>query len=1129
MEPAQLDFSADDAATGFRLHRFEVFNWGTFDRRVWQIEPGGRNSLLTGDIGSGKSTLVDAVTTLLVPHQRIVYNKAAGAEGRERNLGSYVRGEFKSEQDQDTQSARAVALRDESSYSVLLGVFHNAGFDQKATLAQVFWFRPGQHTPEKFFVFAERPLGIKDDFSGFGDDILALKKRLRRRPGVQVFDHFKDYATRFRHLFGIQQEKALELFYQTVSMKSVGNLTDFVRNHMLERFDVESRIEALRRAFENLNRAHQAVVKAREQIERLRPLVGDGNRHAELVAGIERLTGCRDALEPWFAGHRVRLSDRLIARLERDTEVLGRRLETLQQEIRELRIRQDGLRLAIDDSGGRRLRDIDLEIARLDDERRRRHEQQGRYRDHAGALGMDVPKDEPAFVDAAGQAAGRRDALEAESRDLEARRTDLAVELRGLKDRGTELEDELESLRSRRSNIPRRSLEMRARLAEDLGLGEEALPFVGELLQVDGDELRWEGAIERLLHNFGLSLLVPEAHYAAVSRYVDQTRLRGRLVYYRVRDEQRRASGGEPKALYRKLRIRPDSAFYPWLESWLAGNFEHVCCERLQDFHRLPKAVTLQGQIKTGGRRHEKDDRHDIHDRSRYVLGWSNEDKVRALERQLDEVAGKIRQCAGASITLGRRIEACVRLRDHARDLLNVQHYREIHWQEVAAAIQTLQDEKRRIEESSDALHGLRAQLRIVEGGIQKKRDIVDERHREAGRLEDRLERARTERVEAAAHFDAWPRDGREAASATLDELHARFPETSELTLQNLDKQQSLLRRHIQVDIDKNAKGRDRVRDRLISAMQDYKRDYKPETQEVDAAVEALPEYAAMLSDLEGEGLPRHEARFRKMLREETIQGVAMFQARLDREQREIGDKIATINRSLREIEYSPGTYVRLRQDRTQDPEIRDFQSQLRQVLSGALDEEDLYTEAKFLQVKAVIDRFNGREGLVDLDRRWTRKVTDVRNWFAYSASERYREDDQEKEFYSDTAGKSGGQKEKLAYTILASALAYQFGLEWGETRSRSFRFVVIDEAFGRGSDESTRYALKLFEKLDLQLLIVTPLQKIHVIEEYINAVHFVHNEGGHDSIIRNLSVEEYREEKKRFATGTPGRATVVR
>ena len=110
-----------------------------------------------------------------------------------------------------------------------------------------------------------------------------------------------------------------------------------------------------------------------------------------------------------------------------------------------------------------------------------------------------------------------------------------------------------------------------------------------------------------------------------------------------------------------------------------------------------------------------------------------------------------------------------------------------------------------------------------------------------------------------------------------------------------------------------------------------------------------------------------------------------------------------------------------------------------------------------------------------------------MRNWFVFSASERWRSDDAEHENYSDSGGKSGGQKEKLAYTILAASLAYQFRLDWGAERSEAFRFVVIDEAFGRGSDESTRFALELFTRLGLQLLIVTPLQKIHVIEPYVS------------------------------------------
>ena len=139
-----------------------------------------------------------------------------------------------------------------------------------------------------------------------------------------------------------------------------------------------------------------------------------------------------------------------------------------------------------------------------------------------------------------------------------------------------------------------------------------------------------------------------------------------------------------------------------------------------------------------------------------------------------------------------------------------------------------------------------------------------------------------------------------------------------------------------------------------------------------------------------------------------------------------------------------------------------------------------------------------------------------MRNWFTFAASERDRDTGAEFEHYTDSDGKSGGQKEKLAYTILAASLAYQFGLEWGVERSRDFRFAVIDEAFGRGSDVSTRYALELFRKLGLQLLIVTPLQKVHVIEPYVNAIAYVENPTGAASRVHTLTIEEFRERQRR-------------
>jgi uncharacterized protein YPO0396 len=1113
-----LDFGGDEGLSGFRLRRFEVLNWGTFHQHVWRIEPDGRNALLTGDIGSGKSTLVDALTTLLVPHQKITYNKAAGAEGRERSLASYVRGEYKSEQDEATQGARAVALRDDNSYSVLLAWFYNEGFDQGATLAQVFWHKEGQRKPERFFVFAQIPLSIRQDFSDFGSDILDLRKRLRKQQGVEVIDRFKEYAGRFRRLFGIQQEKALDLFYQTVSMKSVGNLTDFVRNHMLERSEVEERIDKLRRDFDNLNSAHEAVLKAKDQITRLKPLVEEGERHDRQLREIETLSACRDALEPWFAEQRGRLTAERIVRLEGELGSTRRRLERLQGEMGELELKADTIKAGIEDSGGSRLRAIDQDIQRLEPLRRDRQAALAKYNGYCETVGLVAARDEDGFENNRQRAQELLAELTPRAEALNERKTDLAVDIRGLKDQGVELERELASLRGRKSNIPRRSLEIRSRMAEDLGVAATALPFVGELLQVAAEEQAWAGAAERLLHGFGLSLLVSEQHYNQVSRYVDRTHLKGRVVYYRTHKKVSRDKARElhPDALCRKLKIKPESPFYDWLETWLESRFDHVCCNEVTDFHRLPKAVTLQGQIKSGGRRHEKDDRHDLHDRSRYILGWSNRDKITALEQSLAGVAAAIADKGRQSQTLSGQIEQLELQRANANYLLNVERFEAIDWEAPGREIAALVQEKQEIEESSDRLKSLRSQLRIVTGAIEAKREKAAEAIGECGKLEERLENLAERQAGAEALAAVWNIQQRESLLPRLQALHGESG-GAEFTLHNLDKQQRDLRTHIQKEIDKIEQRRKRCNDRIIKWMQEYKGVYNNETAEVDAAIEALPEYRDMLTALEAEGLPRHEARFRQLLRDEAINGVQLFQARLDREQQAIGDKIDAINNSLREIEYNPGSYIILLKDPAQDAEIRDFRQQLRQLLSGALDEDQLYTEEKFLQVKEIIDRFNGREGMSDLDRRWTRKVTDVRNWFNFSASERWREDDSEREFYSDAAGKSGGQKEKLAYTILASALAYQFGLEWGSVRSRSFRFVVIDEAFGRGSDESTRYALELFRRLNLQLLIVTPLQKIHVIEDYIHAVHFVHNEGGKQSVIRNLTVEEYQREKSDY------------
>jgi uncharacterized protein YPO0396 len=1118
-ESLPLDFGADESLSGFRLQRLEVFNWGTFDGRVWTLRADGRNALLTGDIGSGKSTLVDAVTTLLVPAHRVAYNKAAGADARERTLRSYVLGHYKAARSDLGGAGRPVALRGPNSYSVILAVFRNAGYDQTVTLAQVFWLKDPAGQPLRLYAVAERELSIAGDFADFGTDIVKLRKRLRSG-GVVVEDSFPPYGALFRRHFGIHNEQALELFHQTVSMKSVGNLTDFVRSHMLEPFDVAPRLAALIAHFDDLNRAHEAVLKAQRQVALLQPLVADGERHAELAAAIEAQRAAREALQARFAVHKAALLDQRLQHLGEERSRQDNQVQRLATQQREQQAQERELRRAIADSGGDRLERLALEIARKDAEKRRRSDKAARYDELRQALGLLALHRAEDFLAQRALCTPLREAAAEREAELQNELNETGVFFAQGRQEHAELTQELASLKARRSNIDAQQIALRAALCLALKLDEALMPYAGELIQVRDDERDWEGAAERLLRSFGLSLLVPDAHYAAVSEWVDGTRLLGRLVYFRVRPGRKDLRGElpalHPDSMARKLAIKPDSPFYAWLERELAHRFDLACCTSADQFRREARAITRAGQIKGAGERHEKDDRHRIDDRSRYVLGWSNQAKIEALEAKAKVLQARLAEA-------GQRIAALQKGQQQARERLQaldkLEEYRdwtELDWRGSATELAALEDEKQRLEAASDVLKALAAQLGALEDALAETNTRLKEREAERARTLLKQEQALALRMATQQRLDAPDFATHARHFALIEGWRAEALREHTLSVESCDGREQDMRRWLQERIDADDKKLARLTEKIVRAMTEYKEAFKLDTLEVDASVAAAGEYRAMLAQLQADDLPRFVARFKELLNENTIREVAHFQSQLHRERETIKERVDRINESLTQIDYNPGRFIRLEGQATSDAEVRDFQTELRACTEGTLTGSDdaQYSEAKFLQVKRIIERFRGREGSAEADRRWAAKVTDVRQWFVFAASERWREDGSEHEHYADSGGKSGGQKEKLAYTILAASLAYQFGLEWGAVRSRSFRFVVIDEAFGRGSDESAEYGLRLFKQLNLQLLIVTPLQKIHIIEPFVANVGFVHNEDGSASKLRNLAIEDYRAER---------------
>ena len=124
------------------------------------------------------------------------------------------------------------------------------------------------------------------------------------------------------------------------------------------------------------------------------------------------------------------------------------------------------------------------------------------------------------------------------------------------------------------------------------------------------------------------------------------------------------------------------------------------------------------------------------------------------------------------------------------------------------------------------------------------------------------------------------------------------------------------------------------------------------------------------------------------------------------------------------------------------------------------------------------------------IDRNWRSLVLDVRLHVDFVARE-LDEDDVEVDVYRSGAGKSGGQRQKLAATCLAAALRYQLG---GQDRALPrFSTVFLDEAFDKADAEFTAMAMNIFKTFGFQMVVATPMKSVMTLEPFIGGACFVH------------------------------------
>ena len=1094
---------------GFRLSKLEIYNWGTFDGAVYRMQPNGTTTLLVGENGSGKSTVVDALLTLLVKPQTRNYNVAAGATKNERDERTYIRGAHDRTVGSDGRPQVQFLRSGQGHYTVLLACFQN-GQKKQFTLSQVLYLN-SEGGVERIYAYCDTERGILQDLGDL-ESSSGMARQLRER-GFETTTSYTQYFHWFQKKTGLRS-KAMDVFNQTVAVKDVQRLDSFIRQHMLERQPWNDRINKFLAHFNELSEAHQTLVRVRQQNELLKPIVAAGQVFRSKSMELDASRRLLQATPLYFQSARVTLLDPICSQWSQQIRHHLLEIERLDQVLERLRTDIVRLELTIEDAGGERLRQLPLAIEQAQQAATRKRAQRRSYEEFLLKAGIDSPlTSSEALQTIHIQTAERRRELSALREHRRKQASDLQYEMGRLTREWKDAQGELASLSQRQGNLPESLMAIRERLCHDLQLSPNNVPFAAELLEIPSEHREWEASIEQVLASFARSLLVAPEYYRRVAAYVESTRLidhRGRgqrLVYLQVapRGQQGKVEVSQG-SLAAKLHYR-QHPFQDWIKREVASRFDYLACDSIEQFQKATgPAMTKQRHVKSNAYRHEKDDRVAPDDRRNFVLGWDNHSKRTALQESLQRQGEELQGLRDREAKFQAEIDGIHSALEALDMIARVEIYDELDFARHEAEAAKLHNEQQKLEASNDVVRELRSQMAGLREQVARHQAERDQYLAQKTRLELDEQNGRQLLTRAQRELKKAEDDGGLIVAAEqFSALRERVGEA--LSLENMAMLPETFERSLRVKVEQQAARLVPVSREVTNAMAKFLRHFPEEQTDLDPDVASLESFEALYEKISGDDLPRHEERFKHRLNENVLHEIGLLNGSFENDRQEIRDKIDQLNSGLRRMQWKPGTYMRLEATDVADREIQDFRRDLANCLSGTLEGTSDANEANFVRIEKLVGKLRD-----DTNQRWREKVVDVRNWFHFAAQEWVAETGETRSYYDGGTGQSGGEKGKLAFLVLVAAIAYQYDIDPERDVDQRFHFVMVDEMFSRSDDQHAQYALELFRQFGLQLLIVAPLDsKVRVTEDYVETyVHVVKDKTTHRSQLYSLSAAQF-------------------
>lgn len=1061
-----------------RLAELSVFNWGSFNGlHTAKIDPVG--TLITGDNGSGKSTFIDGLMALLLPAGKATFNVAAAQGDRaDRTLLSYMRGSFGSAHD---GAGTRVRSKRESAVVTGLRALYQGDDGSQITLAALFWTTQASNAladVKRVYVVAKRNLTLKEMLNAFGEgNTRSLKQWLRNDPAITCCDErFSDYQELYRKLLYMDNKNAPALLSRALGLKKIDDLTGLIRELVLEPSNVREDAKKVVDEFADLVAIHQQLLDARARKEHLSRLPELDIAISKALKALEALKAERDGLPIYFGEICSRLWAEKIATYKDALEALAikiRQAEDREHDANELVERRHGEYL---EYGGNKIESLKKEIASDKKTLNRIIKESSRYQADVRVLSLNDQLAENVFFENQSIVSAKLENIEVDTVKAQNHFADVAAKQSDLFNRKKDINIEIKEIQARPdSNIDIRFQRMRDELVHSLGLEKGQCVFIGELIDVNEQQHSWQGTIERALGGLRTTLAVPGNCYSMVTRWLN-TRHTGLHVRVQVVNDSNIHKGQQAvfktDGFLKKLVWR-DHPYKEWLKHHLS-RFDLHCVTSTEELDRTPFSMTQQGLVHMDKGRFEKKDQFRIDDRRNWCLGFSNKSRLAMLNQDVNEL---VKQLSEAEKQVKTAREEWDRVSSQKSLLEKLRQY---HWDDINAPywqskVQQLQGDLEILEQSGSDLDKAKERWEDAKASLAKVRKEKENFLQKKGELSKTLSDAQAKQQAANT-----------AASVGLVDPVRKLLERriGQLSTDDLNQINELLSQHskaIETSLESWRNKKNTAEKSAIGIMSSFRSNEKWQIYAVEwrSDMSSLDDYLEHLQQLKDEGLPNLVEQFIERLNQHATQSLARIKTRLESEREDIIERIDIINQVLKRTEFKSGSHLKLGTRKEQYPHVKEFEQHLLKVLSQVNSDDH---EARYQQLVKVVELLEKASNPATSNTLESLRLLDPRFQMSFYAEELDSETQEVRDVLESSSGKSGGEKESFAGTIVAASLAYVLTPEGCDRPVYST--VFLDEAFSNTAEAVSRRVLRVFKELHIHINLITPYKNLNLARE---------------------------------------------